>query len=118
MNEGFGGSGAGSKVLFCKDYRFPTKFYPSCGGIQAHGSDKRVTRSMRGSNCVPKGRGGYQGDPLVRKGVRLDFKVQHLFRIQSKKRNQGTLIETGRNRPVSRNQTAILAGTLKSIIML
>ena len=44
----------------------------------------------------------------------IDFKVQHLFRIQNQKRNQGTLIETGRNRPVSRNQTAILAGTLKS----
>ena len=44
----------------------------------------------------------------------LDFKVQHLFPIQNQKRNQGTLIETGRNRPVSTNQTAILAGTWKS----
>ena len=49
----------------------------------------------------------------------LDFKVQqqHLFPIQNQiKRNRETLIETGRNQSVSRNQTAILAGTLKSII--
>ena len=39
--------------------------------------------------------------------LKIDFKVQHLFRIQDQKRNQGTLIKTGRNRPVSRNQTAI-----------
>ena len=44
----------------------------------------------------------------------IEFKVQHLFHIQNQKRNQGTLIETGRNRPVSRNQTAILAGLSKS----
>ena len=44
----------------------------------------------------------------------LDLKVQHLFPIQNQKRNRETLIETSRNRPVSRNQTAILAGTLKS----
>ena len=48
--------------------------------------------------------------------LKFDFKVQHLFCIQNQKRNQGTLIENGRNRPVSRNQTAILAGTLKSIL--
>ena len=44
----------------------------------------------------------------------VDFKVQHLFPIQNQKRNWETLIETGRNQSVSRNQTAILAGTLKS----
>ena len=43
----------------------------------------------------------------------LDFKVQHLFPIQNQKRNRETLIETGRNQSVSRNQTAILACTLK-----
>ena len=44
-----------------------------------------------------------------------------VFRLQGtvpfshpKSLKKGTLIETGRNRPVSRNQTAILAGTLKS----
>ena len=45
----------------------------------------------------------------------LDFNKPPLFHIQNQKRNQGTLIETGRNRPVSRNQTAILAGLSKSI---
>ena len=44
----------------------------------------------------------------------VDLQVQHLFPIQNQKRNQETLIETGRNRPVSRNQTAILAGAFKS----
>ena len=47
----------------------------------------------------------------------LDFKVQHLFASKTQKRNQGTLIETGRNRLVSRNQTAILAGLSKSSLV-
>ena len=42
----------------------------------------------------------------------LDLKV--LFLIQNQKINREPLIETGRNRSVSRNQTAILAGTLNS----
>ena len=46
----------------------------------------------------------------------LDFNKPHLFHIQNQKGNQGTLIVTGRNRQVSRNQTAILAGLLKSIM--
>ena len=51
---------------------------------------------------------------VIKVCLELDFDKPHLFHIQNQKRNQGTLIETGRNRPVSRNQTAILAGTLKS----
>ena len=47
----------------------------------------------------------------------LDFDKPHLFHIQKQKRNQGTLIETGRNRPVSRNQTVILAGLSKSTLL-
>ena len=46
--------------------------------------------------------------------LQVDLKVQHLFPIQNQKRNRETLIETSRNQSVSRNQTAILAGTLKS----
>ena len=47
---------------------------------------------------------------------KVGFKVQHLFPIQNPKRIQGTLIKTARNRLVSRNQTIILAGTLKSTL--
>ena len=42
---------------------------------------------------------------------KLDYNT--FFASKTKKINQGTFVDTGRNRAVSRNQTAILTGTLE-----